>query len=352
MRRGRQFELDRMQAGSAQILLNNQDRRFDPNHAGSPYFGGVLPRRRLRIQATWNSITYPVFSGYVEDWPQAWENNGRVASVSLTVSDGFAVFGQMALNVSYGAELSSARVSNVLDSVGWPSGAGNRTIGTGFAHLQASVLVNTTALEHLLSVATSENGFVFMGRDGSATFIGRNYGGYSSLATFGDGAGELPYSDLTLGTAPIWNDVRLTATGGIEQAALDATSITQFFQSSKIESQYLQDEDNDLQALADWYLFKFRNPQQRVTSMVVSPSRDPNNLWPQVLGREIGDHITINRRPPGGGSVISQPSVIEGIEHTASNHEWTTQFSLSPAEPVSAFMIVGTGAVGTGVVGY
>lgn len=373
VKRGRQFELDRMQAGTATVRLANQSRQFDPYNTASPYYPNVVPRRRLRIQATWASATYPVFSGYVETWPQSWSLNGRLAEVNVTSTDGFALFGQVMLNTTYASELSNIRVGHVLDSVGWGSGqagiigdavlglvgttaivgpAGDRNIGTGYAVLQASTLANTTALEHLLAVTASENGFFFMSRSGDATFIGRNYGATAIAATFGDAAGELAYSDLVLGTAPIWNDVRLTAAGGTEQVAADTASQTIYFQSTKAESGYLQALDSDLGALAGWVLYKYKAPQQRVVQITITPSRDPNNLWPQCLGREIGDHIIVKRRPPGGGAVISQESVIEGIEHAATPYQWQTRFSLSPAEPVAAFAVVGTGTVGTSLVAY
>lgn len=349
--RGRSDELGRMQAGSAQVLFNNQDRRFDPYNTSSPYSPNVLPRKRLKLEATWATITYPIITGYVEKWPQVWNLNGRQAESNVTVSDGFALFGQASVSASYPAELSGARVNHVLDSIGWGSGA-DRSIATGFASLQASLLSNTTALEHLLSVADSENGYLFMSKAGAATFLARRYTAATVLYTFGDGTGELKYSDLELDTAPIYNDVRLTATGGTEQVGQDATSIAAYFKSSKIEQQYLQAQPNDLQALADWDLFKYKNPTQRVSAMTVMPSRDPTNLWPVVLGLEIGDHITVKRRPPGTGPVITQESVIEGIAHSAQNSEWQTRFSLSPAEPIANFAIVGSAIVGISVVGY
>lgn len=371
--RGRQFELDRMQAGTAQVRLANQDRRFDPYNTAGPYYPNVVPKRRLRIRATWASAIYPVFSGYVEEWPQAWSLNGRLAEVNVTATDGFSLFGQAMLNTTFATEVSGSRVGHVLDAINWGSGVtgiigdpvlglvgsttvvgpvGDRNIAPGTALLQSSALANTTALEHLLAVVTSENGFFFMSRGGDATFIGRNYGASAIAATFGDGAGELPYSDLVLSTAPIWNDIRLTAVGGVEQVASDGASQAAYFKSTKAESGYLQLYDTDLGALAGWVLYKYKAPQPRVTSIVIDPSRDPTNLWPQVLGREIGEHITVKRRPPGGGAVISQESVIEGIEHAAAPFQWQTRFSLSPAEPVAAFMVVGSGVVGTNLLAY
>jgi hypothetical protein len=66
--RGRQFELDKVQAGTLTLVLDNRDRRFDPDNAASPYYPNVIPTRRVNVRATWNSITYDLYTGYVESW--------------------------------------------------------------------------------------------------------------------------------------------------------------------------------------------------------------------------------------------------------------------------------------------
>ncbi len=65
-RRGRQHDLARIEAGTLDARLDNRDRRFDPSYAASPYYPDVLPLRRIRIRASWNSVIYPVWQGYVE----------------------------------------------------------------------------------------------------------------------------------------------------------------------------------------------------------------------------------------------------------------------------------------------
>jgi len=50
--RGAQRELERIEAGTASVTLDNQDGRFTPFDSGSPYFPNILPMRRIRIMAT------------------------------------------------------------------------------------------------------------------------------------------------------------------------------------------------------------------------------------------------------------------------------------------------------------
>lgn len=90
-RRGRQRLLDRFETGTATIVLDNRDRRFDPTYTAGPYFGQLLPMRRFRIRAQHNNATYPRFDGYVENWAQTYEKSDTNAECVVTVSDAFKV---------------------------------------------------------------------------------------------------------------------------------------------------------------------------------------------------------------------------------------------------------------------
>src|SRR5689334_6052607 len=66
LQRGRQHELNTIEAGTLNLTLNNQDRRFDPAWSAGPYYGYLKPGRRLRLKATWTSTTYTLFDGFIE----------------------------------------------------------------------------------------------------------------------------------------------------------------------------------------------------------------------------------------------------------------------------------------------
>lgn len=72
IRRGRQHELARTEAGTATIRLRNTDRRFDATNTASPYAPNVIPMRRVRVQALHQGTTYDLFQGYIEDWGLRW----------------------------------------------------------------------------------------------------------------------------------------------------------------------------------------------------------------------------------------------------------------------------------------
>lgn len=71
-RRGRSYERGTVDVGGGQLKLRNDDGALDPTNAGSTYAPNVIPYRRIQHNVTVLGVTYPVFTGLVERWPQEW----------------------------------------------------------------------------------------------------------------------------------------------------------------------------------------------------------------------------------------------------------------------------------------
>lgn len=96
--RGKSGELDRFQAGSLDVLLDNGDRRFEPEYTGSPYYPDIELDQHVRLRATQNAVTYDVFRGFVTDWDPEW----RLPSTArLTAMDAFRYFASRELTSPY-----------------------------------------------------------------------------------------------------------------------------------------------------------------------------------------------------------------------------------------------------------
>lgn len=91
-RRGRSDETQRFQPGTATVVLDNADRKYDPQYGSSAYTGNLYPMRQLKVEAIWNSTTYPVFRGFIEGWPQDYHESNKDATVTLTANDAFEYF--------------------------------------------------------------------------------------------------------------------------------------------------------------------------------------------------------------------------------------------------------------------
>lgn len=85
--RGRADDLEDFAAGTAQLILDNRDRRFDPFYTTGPYYQKLTPRRQIRIVGQANGVNYEVFRGYVAGWPVQWSEAGYDSTVTIQCFD-------------------------------------------------------------------------------------------------------------------------------------------------------------------------------------------------------------------------------------------------------------------------
>ncbi|ASU81499.1 hypothetical protein CDO52_00705 [Nocardiopsis gilva YIM 90087] len=90
-------------AGTASLVLDNRDRRFDPTHLAGPYVVGgrsqVTPMREMRLRARWgstsNMVVNPSFEGASTD---GWTSNNETSLAAST--DVVPKFGTYALAIT------------------------------------------------------------------------------------------------------------------------------------------------------------------------------------------------------------------------------------------------------------
>jgi hypothetical protein len=95
--RGSSSETAVFSPGTCSVTFSNADRRFDPDYSAGPYFGTILPMKRIRVTATRSAVTFTVFLGWVTGWTQDWQVGDGVAYANCV--DG----GYFAQNASLGA---------------------------------------------------------------------------------------------------------------------------------------------------------------------------------------------------------------------------------------------------------
>ncbi len=317
--RGRQYELNQMEAGTATITLKNLLRNYDPLYASSPYYPNVVPLVPIRISAILSSTTYRLFTGFVERWPQQ-RQGPTYAEVQISAVDGFELLTNALLTASsYPQELSGTRIARVLDAVSWSSSA--RNIAAGQSQISAYTFAsadNVQALQHLQDVEQSELGWFFCAGDGQATFFDRHtLIGSTSSGTFSDkpsvDAGSVGYADIvaSLDKDLITNDWIGTRDGGVTQEAIDSSMVTKYFLRSQTRTPLLT-TDTDVMGEMQYLLSLYKSPARRVQSITIKPGNDTTR-WTHVLARVLGDRITIREHPPGGGSANVQDSLIQQI---------------------------------------
>jgi hypothetical protein len=337
-------------AGNASLVLRDDDRRFDASNLAGPYVSGgvtqVRPMRVVRLRATWAGVTYNIWRGFADSWTTEY-TKPRYAETTVAATDGFKVLGQVdrAAGAAVGAgEDSGTRVDRILNSADWPSE--DRLVATGNTTVQATTLEGN-ALQELQLTADTELGEFYIDSGGRAFFRNRqaiftDARSATSQATFGDNAGELKYQDVVpeYDDEQLVNVARVTRVGGTEQVAQDVASKTANLTRSFDRSDLIMQTDSVALSYANWVVSQSKDPEYRFAALSVEPLRDPDNLWPAVLSREIGDRITIIRRPPTG-SAIQRDVFIRGVEHewSASPARWRVTFTLQSATKWGGFVL-------------
>ena len=333
----------RFEAGTASVTLDNSDRRFDPTNLSGPYVTGgetdVRPMRGLRITATYNGTVYPLFKGYADAWDISYDEPSYSTCV-LTATDATKVlanYDRVALGSPVGAsELSGARVHRVLDSVLWPAGLDYRDVDAGKSTLQGTTM-DRSAWEELVKVQDSEIGQVFVDAAGRVVFRDRfasmtDLKSLSVQGAFGDAAGQLPFVDAVVAydDTTINNLVRVSNVGGTQQTAQDTASQAQYLVHTYDRTDLILESDDEAAAHASFILSQTKDPELRFTSLTVNARDDDDALFPQVLGRDFGDKISLTRVPPGGGTVSREMFVV-GVAHEVNGpNEWRTTWALQP----------------------
>jgi len=88
--RGRTSRLwDAMDAGRCMVILNNEDRDYDPAYLFSPYRDRLRPGRGVRISAN----DRPIFTGHVEDFGLDYQVSGR-STAAMAATDALGSLGQ------------------------------------------------------------------------------------------------------------------------------------------------------------------------------------------------------------------------------------------------------------------
>jgi hypothetical protein len=350
------------QGGTATFTLNNSDGRFDPANLSGPYVAAgetqVRPMIPIRVQAIWDGVTYPVFLGFASAWTPPSDNFGPVYDQTvLTCGDGFRVLNGVTVPTVAAAgvsALSGARITRILAAAGWYDVArGMSVIDTGQSQMQAYT-GGDAALNLLQVTADSEMGEIYMDASGRFTFRQRDAILSETRSTtvqgvFGGAAGtshpdgtehectalSRPDDDTTMA-----NDIQATIVGSSNmQEATDATSVSKYlFPRTYQRADLILTSDAQAAAWADYVLELGAADEFRFDSVTITPGVDPGNLFPQALGRELGDRIQVWKRPPGV-TAYSKDLFIRGIQHTFTPTWWQTVWTPQNAARYSFFVL-------------
>jgi hypothetical protein len=357
IRRGRNVMKDTYDAGTAIVRVLDPLGYFNPQNPASPYFGYLVPLRKLRISATTATAEHFLFSGYVNDYRYTFPVGQETAYVDIMCTDGFRLL-QMS-NVSTIADTAAGqdtgtRINKILDNVSFP--ASMRSISTGVSTCVADPATNRSTLDAIKNAEFSEGlGAFYMSADGTAVYLNRTEVtsslGEPSIA-FNQTTG-IPYRNVkyAFDDKLIINDVKFNRVGGTAQLVFSQSSIDKYFPHSLTQENLVAQTDDIVLGIAQNYVNTRKETTIRIDEMLVD-LLDPAVPTDTLIGLDYFDNLEITNVTESG-STITKTLQAQGFAWDITANKM--QVAITTLEPIVDGFIIGSstyGIIGTSTLSY
>ena len=358
--RGRNAQADQFQTGNLSLRIVDQSGDFNPQNPNSPYAGLLNPMRKVQITATWNSNTYPIFSGFITGYSTTTPKfTGDVVYTTITAVDAFRLAQNAQVSTVTGqaaGQLSGTRINKILDTIAWPNTM--RDIDAGQTTVQADPGTPRTALQAMQTVEISEYGSLYVDASGSFVFQDRAFTTSSVNGTpvvFNDNGTGIQYFNAMwlLNDVLIYNSAQITRAGGTTQSAINQASIDKYFIHSYNQQNLLMETDAVALDYARAYVASRAETTTRcdaITLDLYTEDYDAGIL--AALDLDFFDPVSITTTQPGS-STLTKTLQVFGVSHNVTPNSWKTQFTT--LEPIIDGFIIGSslyGILGTSVLSY
>jgi hypothetical protein len=358
-RRGRSATADEFQTGSLTLRIVDQNGDFNPQNPNSPYFGFLSPMRKVAISATYDDVVYPIFSGFITSYTTTTPRNATdVVYTTITAVDAFRLAQNAQISTVTGAtaQLSGTRVNKILDQIAWP--AEMRDVDAGLTMLQADPGTARTSLAALTTVANSEYGAIYVGKNGYFVFQDRTVTAGSVAGTpvvFNDNGSDISYFNAVwrLDDTLIFNQANVNRLGGAVQSATNQASIDKYFAHTYNQQDLLMATDADALNYARAYVASRAETSVRCDAIELDLNTDNYDAGiTAALDLDFFDPVTITTNQPGA-STLTKTLQVFGIAHSITPNKWRTTFTT--LEPIiDGFILNSTqyGVLDTSVLSY
>jgi len=342
---GKNRLLDRIQPGTAQIVLTNYNREFDPLNTSSPFYGAVIPKAS-KVYVTYERTGVPtarfLFVGYIDDWSFNYAVNGE-STASFGASEATALFvRQFITGSSFPAELSGARVNRVLADAGVlydnivPSAGAAIDAGTQMLSADTNCY-GQNVLEYLNNVAVSEQGAFFYDTTGALVFEDNSRSATNSvndanrLFTDDGTATSYPYNNIDIGYTSelLYNEVKVLSVDGINSAIYADLSSQSIYSVSHLDVENIFYSDSTkLLNLAQLLTSKYSTPEYRINSVTVPFKALSDSQQDAIIayGR-VNGFMKVRFLPNNVGTAVIRYVRVIGIEHNIDLNDHQVRYS-------------------------
>jgi hypothetical protein len=354
--RGRSVQQDTYIAGTAVIRVLDPNSYFNPQNTSSPYYGYLVPLRKLRVSATTGSDQHFLFSGYTTEYRYTYPVGQEIGYVDIYCSDAFRLFQLSNVDTvadSGAGQSTGTRIGKILDQISFPSNM--RTMATGDSNCQADPATARTSLNAIKNVEFSEQGAAYI--DGNGTFIFKDRSDVvSSIAAtpieFNQTTG-IPYKNLVYAFDDklIINQASITRVGGTMQFAENTASAIRYFPHSYNQPDLVIDTDANALNIARTYVATRAETTIRIDAMTVD-LLDPDVPTNTMIALEYFDNCKITNVQPDGSTIVKTLQV-QGLSWDITPNKM--QVTVTTLEPITDGFVIGSterGIIGVSAMTY
>ena len=354
--RGRSPQRDTYEAGSAVVRVLDPNSYFNPQNTSSPYYGYLVPLRKLRVSATTGTDQHFLFSGYTTEYRYTYPQGQETGYVDIYCSDAFRLFqlAQVETVADSGAgQTTGTRIGKILNQINFPSNM--RTLATGDSLCQADPATLRTSLGALKNVEFSEQGAFFINGSGTAIFKDRSDVVSSISGTpieFNQTTG-IPYKNLVFAFDDklIINQASMTRVGGTQQFAENTASATRYFPHSYSQQDLVIDTDANALNIARTYVATRAETTIRIDAMTVD-LLDPDVPTNTMIGLDYFSNCRITNVQPDGSTIIKTLQC-QGLAWDITPNRM--QVTVTTLEPITDGFVIGSaerGIIGVSAMTY
>jgi len=331
---------DSFTAGNAALRLIDETGIFNPANTSGPYYGKILPMRKIRFTGTFNNIEYALGSMYIQSWKYQSPTGFDPAYVDLNCVDGFQLLNlNLISTVSGGSagQTTAERISSLLDAGNWPGGM--RSISsTATTTVQADTGTSRTLLAACQTVEATDLGAFYMNQQGYATFLSRAdiitaSGGTPTIFSDTGSMGTIKYQRVSfdLSDFGLINKATVTRTGGTPQTVNEVDSQDIYFTHAVNRGIIAE---TDTQAL-DQALMIIPSRQEvgadlRMEALTVDATDGTDSARvTAALDLDVFSPITVIQNLQGGA--ITSDTVITGVSYDITPNSFFTTFTTAQA---------------------
>ena len=227
-------------------------------------------------------------------------------------------------------QLTSARVTAVLDLIGWPSAL--RDLDTGISTMGTLTDADITALEAIFQAVDTENGAAWITGAGKLWFGNRRWRDISAYsATFSNDGSDTGYQalswhrdDTELRTVAQVTDSNSAVTEyvGASEATYGPRTISRTTYTTSVTEPY---------DMATWLYGEFGYANTDADLLLEAGAASATATWAELLSRELGDLVNVEVKPVGGTTQNDWDMFVEDITLSAGVDLWTLRLGLSNA---------------------